>query len=216
MHLIYIAKFVDMTSKESYLDHHNAQIEQHGHNVNALWGSEQSQQKRFMAFKNLFLSNQDFSVLDLGCGMAHFYDFLIKNGFKNIKYIGVDINEKLLNGCIQDYPEHIFIKGSVEDVIEQDIRFDYLVASGLYNLGNSEDEVRAFFLEQFSTLYENINIGFAVNFLSVNSPSPSEDSVYHHPETMMNACMEKFGNNICLMHNYLPHDFTIYQYKEMV
>ena len=148
---------------DKYLLEHNKRISEFGLTPKALWGSEQSQNVRFKILAELFLTKSNFSVLDLGCGLGDFYKFLLNQGFEKIYYTGIDINNELIEEAQKRYSEENFILGSVNElpVIE---KFDYVVASGIYNLGDNVSTVEAFFVDQFKTLYENINIGFGIMY----------------------------------------------------
>ena len=63
------------------------------------WDNIINQNIRFKnAFENINFKNK--SILDVGCGLANFYDFL-SNNFekKNFSYTGIDINKNLIKFC---------------------------------------------------------------------------------------------------------------------
>ena len=77
------------------------------------------------------IQNND-SVLDVGCGVAHFYYFLKNQGW-NGKYFGVDPNQEAIN--IID--EKINTKcGTIDDL--DNSKYDWVIASGIFNIGLSE------------------------------------------------------------------------------
>lgn len=197
---------------ERYLKAHNQMIESHGFSERALWGSKTSQLKRFDELAIILKEKKDFSILDLGCGLCDFYLYLKNNGCKNFKYVGLEINPLFVNEAKKRYPDIDIFKGSVNSLNKKN-KWDYVVASGIYNLGESTVETEQFFIEQFKALYPNINIGFAVNFLSSLSNNKDKISVYHNPVEVLDICFANFSNNIKLHHNYLPHDFTVFVYK---
>lgn len=195
-----------------YMDIHTEKAEKAGLTSEALWGSQKSQHIRFSVLEKLFLKNSEFSVLDLGCGLGDFCKYLFDNNFKRIQYTGVDINRVFVDESQQRFPESTFIHGSIES-IPIGLNFDYVIASGIYNLGDSPAESAGFFVEQFTQLFESINIGLAVNFLSAWSTKKDNISTYHNPSEMLALCYQYFGPNIVIYHNYLPNDFTVFIYK---
>ena len=195
-----------------YIEVHNKMIHKHGYTSEALWGSKGSQFVRFKKISELFISKNGFSVLDFGCGLCDFYDYLSQNNFTNIAYTGLEINPVFYTQVCKEKPTSNIILGNV-DKLPLDLKWDYVIASGIYNLGNSSKENLDIFLEQFRELYERINIGFAVNFLSIYSDNPKNDSIYFDPTEVMNLCLKKFSKYIKLDQTYLPHDFTIFIYK---
>ncbi|TXB67270.1 hypothetical protein FRY74_03535 [Vicingus serpentipes] len=197
-----------------YLETHNQMIAKNGFTPKALWGSKQSQEKRFEALSKLFLNKEGFTVLDLGCGLCHFNDYLIKNGFSSINYIGADINKNFIDEVRKTKKGIQLINGGVKQILKElECSVDYIVASGIYNLGNNTNETQKTFVEDFTSLYSIINIGFGVNFLSSESNNKDEISVYHEPTDLFKICNSFFTKRIVLSHDYLPHDFTILAFK---
>jgi trans-aconitate methyltransferase len=62
----------------------------------------------------LQVGKEGIKVLDIGCGNGRFYDFISKK-IDNIEYIGVDIDNDLLNEAKDKYPKAEFTK---EDIFE--------------------------------------------------------------------------------------------------
>lgn len=187
-------------------------IDVNGFTEKSLWGSKASQEIRFKTLTLLFAESRNFSVLDLGCGLCDFYNYLINAGYSDFEYTGLEINERFYNEVRNKKLPVDIIHGSIESLSENK-NFDYVVASGIYNLGNSADESEKFFLDQFKTLYPRIRKGFAVNFLSAFSKNKDKVSTYHEPLRLLSLCMSEFSEKVVLYHNYLPHDFTILVYK---
>lgn len=198
---------------KTHLDFHNQQIKLHGFNNAAIANSLQSQTKRFEVATQLFKYDNQFSLLDLGTGLCDFYPYLIDLGFVFTDYTAVDINSNFINKVKPLYPEVNFIEGSVYEVLELDKKFDYVVASGIYNLGANVDLNTAFILKQFKELFPIISKGFVVNFLSMWAKKKNPLSVYYDPIKMLHLFRQNFGTRITFYHNYMPHDFTIMVHK---
>lgn len=193
-----------------YLNVHNQMFLKNGYTEKALWGSKESQHKRFSVLLKLFKSKTNFSILDLGCGLADFDSYLKTNNFSNYSYLGLEINHKFVDEVKKRGVDVLL--GSVAD-LPNDKTWDYVIASGIYNLGENQEIVQRFFLQQFSYLYSRINIGFAVNFLSSYSEKKDNVSIYHNPDILLSKCMSNFSKNIVLDHSYMPHDFTVFVLK---
>jgi SAM-dependent methyltransferase len=198
---------------KTHLDFHNQQIDLYGFNKRALAISQHSQQKRFEVAARLFKYDNVFSIIDLGAGLCDFYPHLANLGFQFTDYTAVDINTRFLEKAAELYPEINFIEGSVHEVMETGKDFDYLVASGIYNLGYDLPSNIDFVLDQLRTLFPKINKGIAVNFLSSWAVKKTPISIYYDPVMMLNLFKKNFGSKIILYHNYLPHDFTLIVFK---
>lgn len=197
-----------------YLAIHNERINQFGFTEKALWGSKASQYKRFEIFEKLFLNENKFNLLDIGCGLCDFYKFLTDRKFY-VDYTGLEINESFCKESKFRYPDINIVMGDCKS-IPSNIQWDYVVASGIYNLGKSVEEAEEAFLSDFSILYPNIQIGFAVNFLSSNSENKDNISIYHNPGRILTLIQSNISKNVVLFHHYLPNDFTILVYKNRI
>jgi ubiquinone/menaquinone biosynthesis C-methylase UbiE len=58
------------------------------------WGSSKSQIKRFKVLAEIGISSGD-KVLDVGCGLADFYNWIKKNKLQ-IKYTGLDMTPGMI------------------------------------------------------------------------------------------------------------------------
>ena len=98
-------------------------LEKHGDSHLSLdWNSKPSQDIRYAVFLELIgytNKTKDFSILDIGCGLGHFYDYLKKNGLIRefgIKYSGIDISGKLIEAARRKNPDVTF---HVADILEE-------------------------------------------------------------------------------------------------
>jgi len=72
------------------------------------------------------------TVLDVGCGLGHLYEVLKTHTSPLLtRYVGVDIDDRVLSWVKQRYPELEFHKRSVYDLNGLDV-FDSVFAVGLY------------------------------------------------------------------------------------
>lgn len=197
-----------------YLAIHNERINKFGFTELALWGSKESQYKRFGILEKLILNEKKFNLLDIGCGLSDFYKYLTDRNFY-VDYTGLEINELFCKESKCRYPSINIVMGDCKS-IPSNFQWDYVVASGIYNLGKSVEEAEDAFLSDFSILYPNIQIGFAVNFLSSNSENKDNISIYHDPGRILTLIQSKISKNVVLLHHYLPNDFTILVYKNRI
>lgn len=168
------------------------------------WGSKESQQKRF---EILYDADKDFKnlhVLDVGCGLGHFADFLKDKDFQGI-YEGADILPEMVEKAKKRNPDFIFNNKNIFDF--DNLSYDYVVMSGIFTFAN------------FDILHKVIREvcrvckkGVAFNSLSAWSPKKEEGEFYADPIRTLELCSQ-LTSKVVLRHDYLPHDFTIYMYK---
>ena len=73
------------------------------------------------------------SILDVGCGVAHFYEFLNNQGWKG-KYLGIDPNKEAIELIDEDINA---MCGTIEDLPDF-MKYDWVIASGVFNVGLQE------------------------------------------------------------------------------
>ena len=174
------------------------------------WHGEESQSTRFRILSEVD-SLEGCTILDVGCGLGGFLDFLSQHEVQPRKYVGVDINPMSVETAAQRHPNELFFcRDILEDPFEE--KFDFVVASGIFNLATPHAHELTF--ATFYQMYELCEKGIAVNFLSEWSPFPrNEKSVYYDPEMVLDFVLEKLSHRVVLRHDYRPNDFTFYVYR---
>lgn len=188
------------------------------------WESRQAQYARFAAFlKNVDLEGK--SLLDVGCGLGDLYHFLTTGFNKSVKYVGIDISEKMIqiaksqldilkkNGVVlpegnlstvQFVNADIFSK---DEFICRDKSFDWLYSSGIFNLnlGNNLE-----FLENAFNRFSKIaKEGFCCSMLNVRSKDKESPYFYYSPEEVFTLAKKNGAKDVLIVDDYLENDFTI-------
>ena len=152
------------------------------------------------------------SVLDIGCGVAHLYEFLKMGGW-NGEYLGVDPNKKAIDMIDENINT---MHGTIEDLPDF-MKYDWVIASGVFNLGLTEDVT-------FSIIHNMIcraNKGVAFNMLKYPyAPSfEGHDNITYesyNPMWIHYKLQEYDHKKIEIIERYLEDntEFTVYFYKE--
>jgi SAM-dependent methyltransferase len=186
------------------LERYNQRLRKYGSHPNTLGWTKGKHTVRFQVFMEKWnLDNS--SILDFGCGFGDFYGYLKKNNL-NIDYLGVDINENLINLGMQKYPQAKFLCANLleNDVIEM---YDFCFSSGVHNflLENNIEFIR----KTFELLNKHSRVGFALNFLS-NRVDYTDENIYYSSPTEILAIAYEFSNRVMLRNDYMPFEFTVY------
>ena len=167
------------------------------------WGSRRSQQLRFETLYRMLAIREGCSIVDVGCGLAGFLEYLAANGVR-VDYTGVDLSTEMISRCRARFPEARFVTGSFLDLPET--RADHLVASGIFNLRT--EHPWDFLQETVSLMYRSCNEGVAFNCLSTRATHRQPGEFHVDPERALRMCRQ-LGPDVTLDHSYLAHDFTI-------
>jgi SAM-dependent methyltransferase len=163
------------------------------------------------------------SILDVGCGIGHFYQFLQETKLLDslkISYAGIDISPKMIEFAKKKYPKVDF---RTVDLIKEKFneKYDLVVCSGVFNirmddLGQHKETVR----KMLSRMYNLCNIGVSANFLAQNSiywasegiDIESNRYVYFSEEEVL-SWIKSISGRFVIRRDYHPGDFTVFMLK---
>lgn len=185
----------------------NALFEKHGGSYRALdWGSRESQELRFHILSGI-ADLEGMSILDVGCGLGHFYEWLKARGLK-FSYTGIDIADQMLQQAQKAHPEARFLVGSPSDssFLEGET-FDYVFASGIFSTYTSQS--MAWMQSTIRRMWQWSRRGVAFNSLSTWATERDPHEFYADPLEVAAAC-QSLTPWIAVRHDYHPRDFSIY------
>ena len=187
--------------------HYRQLLAEHGDSFKALnWGSEAGQLLRFEILAGVG-DLRGSAVLDVGCGLAHFADWLERRGI-GVDYTGLDLVPALLEAAATRRPDLRLVQGSILDSdVLQGERFDYVFASGVFATyeAGAESVLRA----SVARMWELARKGVAFNALSAQA-SDREPGEYHADPVAVLAFCRTLAPRAQLIEGYHPRDFTIH------
>lgn len=191
----------------------NKNAEKHGDSPQALdWGSRISQNKRFEVLCDILPLSRPFTVLDVGCGLGDLQG-LMKNWFNQpFTYTGVDISPKMIELAREKYPGVNF---KVHDMAKPlNMNFDYVLLSGTLNKRIADTaEQYTWALQVLRNCWATAGLGLAFNMLSTYADHTAPDDFQYQPSKIFEFCMG-LSRWVKLDHTYMPHDFTIYMWRD--
>ena len=178
-------------------------LEKYGRDPKTLgWDTLDNQYKRFStAYRFLPMSFE--SIVDIGCGLADFYEFINLKGNK-VEYSGIDINPDLLAESKKRFPKNQYyctniIKDDVSHISSQ-----WGVMFGVLNFRFSEFDNVSYAKQMIKNAFSLVTEGLIVDMLSshICNDYKKEDFVYYYePSQMLNIAME-FTPYVTLVHDY--------------
>ncbi|MCP4726823.1 MAG: class I SAM-dependent methyltransferase [bacterium] len=187
-------------------------VKRYGDNVHSLaWESEYTQNARFSVLSGIADLN-GMSILDVGCGKADLYSFLLENGVTGVEYYGVDMTLGLLDIAKKNFPDiSLYYRDFLIEARYPEV--DYVMSSGLANVKTPNNQ--QYMEEAIKKMFRMCRAGTAVNMLSSYAiDSQMENGMYFYsPEQMFRFAM-KLTQDVVLRHDYLANDFTLYLHKK--
>ena len=179
---------------------YNDKLAQYGENDfrSLNWGDKEgkSAKKRYEQMNQ----HVDFNcrIFEYGCGWGSFFDF----GFKCQKYVGYDINEKLIDIANKKYPLH---KWTTDDNVKFST-FDLFISSGVAgNRGGPawSPNLLKDYLYKMSLIAKKVIVNFPSNRATIRS----EHVEYFSPEYVLGQALT-ITENVQLIHKY-KSDFLL-------
>jgi len=192
-------------------DYYEEKLKKYGPTFQSVdWNSKESQELRFdQLIKVIDKSDDNFSILDYGCGYGALYLYL-KSKFPKFYYYGYDASDAMIEKAIS-------LNSNTQcnwfsDPINL-IKTDYVVASGLFNVKQSyhHDEWNEYAIDTLLSLNTLAVKGFAFNLLTKYSEKVrmKNNLFYADPLFFFDYCKKNFSRNIALLHDYSLYEFTI-------
>ncbi len=194
---------------KSYWD---ANAEKHGDSPQALdWGSRTSQVKRFEVLCDILPLSKPFTVLDVGCGLGDLQELMAKWFKQPFTYTGVDISPKMIELAREKYPGVNF---KVHDMAKPLwTLFDYVLLSGTLNKRIADKaEQYEWALNVLKECWDHSEKGMAFNMLSTYADHTAPDDFQYQPSKILEFCMG-LSRWVKLDHTYMPHDFTVFLWR---
>jgi SAM-dependent methyltransferase len=181
-------------------------LSQHGDSFKSLnWGSRESQIRRFEVLAEVGIKSGD-SVLDVGCGLGDFYAWIQQNT-PGVQYFGIDITPGMIARARQRHLNTQFEIGAVFDKLSQGVRYDYVIASGIFYYRQREPE--EYMYRVIDAMFSLARKGVAFNCLSSWTDYKEPLEFYADPIKTFSFC-RNVTSFLGLRHDYHGADFTIY------
>lgn len=165
---------------------------------------------RFRALLSPWLNSPDFrnmSILDYGCGLGHLIPHIEKLHNQE-KYVGIDLNEKLISSARTYYPNARFY--SLAEIRELP-KSDLVIASGIFNRKFSDST--DFLLKTTKHLLQISKIGFSFNVLSEFAFEKYEKNYYATLDKVHRVINREYSDSFIIDGHSLPGEFTIHLFK---
>ena len=187
---------------------------EHGNDMKSLaWKSEEQNIRRFNVLSEIGIRIDD-SILDVGCGFGDYVTRIEEqyNGPKYVlnDYLGIDIVPEFIRIAKKKYPYKriIFKVATISDIKE---KFDWIISAGAFGYKAVTDDYIKKTLKKAFALCKK---GVAFNFTSTYIEYECHLNHYVNPLELFDWARKNLSKYIVIRHDYLPHEFIIYIYKE--
>lgn len=197
-------------------NYYTNKIQTHGATPKGVdWNGEESQFVRFEQLSKI-ISQDSFSINDIGCGYGKYFEFL-QNNFTSFSYCGFDLSQEMIKNANDLYGSRGGVFMQV-DSLENISKADYSIASGIFSvkMEHSESEWLSYILATLEQMNEKSIRGFSFNMLTKYSDKEymRDDLYYADPLFIFDYCKRNFSKEVALLHDYGLYEFTMLVRKD--
>ncbi len=200
------------------IDHYEKCLEKYGDShLGVDWPKLEDVNTRFRIMIEVIKNKSDnnVSLLDFGCGLAHLYEYLHTLKVNNIDYSGLDISKKYIEIAKKKYPEIPFFCLDILDEANNIPDFDYIIMNGVFTEKRelSFEAMFEYFKELVSKIFSKINYGMAFNVMSKAVDWEREDLFHLPTDLLINFMTKNLSRNFIIRNDYGLYEYTVYLYK---
>lgn len=155
---------------------------------------------------------QNESILDVGCGIGGFYEYITNKGIKPCRYFGIDIVDGMIETARKKYPQAEF---KTINLLADELpvkEHDYGIICGVFNLLDKSDSAD-FTKMMLSKVWKYCRKGMAFNFISSYVNYMDDKMSYHSPIDILQFVIENLSSKAEIHHHYYKCDTAVYVYR---
>jgi trans-aconitate methyltransferase len=202
---------VNEADKKEIIERYEKRLGEFGHDVRTLAsGTDEKQHTRYRALLDIGIRSGD-SILDLGCGFGDFNIFLLDEGIE-VNYTGYDIVPGLIDMARTMQPSAHFEVRDIQDNPPGE-QFDWVVSSQAFNNRLKYEDNFELVKDVVSIAFRSCRNGLAIDMMGDYVDFIEDRLYYFNPEKAFSFA-KSITSRVTLRHDYLPHEFCIYVFKD--
>jgi SAM-dependent methyltransferase len=205
---------------ETIVKHYEECLDKHGDShLGVDWPKAEDVDKRYKVMLELVKYAEDpsssVSLLDFGCGAAHFLQYLRNKQLGQFSYAGLDLSPKFVALSQQKFPDTKFY---CLDILDDNMalpHFDYIIMNGVFTEKRelSFSDMWNYFCRMLTKVFSVADKGIAFNVMS-KAVDWERDDLFHMPtDLLIDFLTKKISRNFVIRNDYGLYEFTTYIYK---
>jgi SAM-dependent methyltransferase len=182
------------------------------------WTSQEDTDRRYAVMLELIRGDHaaPVTLLDFGCGLSHFYEYIQARRIEGIEYSGLDLSKRMVARSRSKHSEvAYYVLDVVKDAAELP-EFDYVVMNGVFTvrIALSHDAMLDYFKQTMWATWPKVRVGLAVNFMS-KQVDWERDDLFHLPmDVLASFLAQEISRHFVIRHDYGLYEYTAFVYRE--
>jgi len=203
----------------SIIAHYESCLALHGDShLGVDWPNKQDAEKRYGIMLDVIResSYSGLSLLDFGCGVSHLYAYMMKSGFSELAYHGLDASQAFCAVSKNKYPQNNYYCLDVLSESESLDEFDYIVLNGVFTekCDLEFDEMFEYFKQVLRLLFPKARRGLAFNVMSTAVDWERKDLFHLSTDQLIAFLVKDLSRHFIIRNDYGLYEYTTYLYKE--
>lgn len=198
------------------LRHYEACFAAHGDTAQGVdWPDAAGAQTRYRVMAEVARGDETFDVLDLGCGAAHFLQYLRDRHERPFTYQGLDLSPAFVEFCRGKFPGVPF---TCADILQDGVTLpscDYVVMNGVFTEKRElrQEEMMDFTCRMLERAYQAARKGIAFNLMSKHVDWERDD-LFHVPyDEVTRFVIARLSRHHVIRADYGLYEYTMYVYR---
>ncbi len=203
---------MDKKSRTAMTVHYTELLHKHGSTKEALVYRDKKQQiSRYALLTDIGPMAVESSVLDVGCGLGHFCEYLRQYGWKG-KYLGLDINADMIRAAQERLPDEEFL---CVDLLTEEFQRqnDYVFCGATIQHRPKYGDPQQYLEQMVKEMFSLARMGLAFDIFSGRTDYQDESHLYANPEELLEFCYGLTGR-VVLRNDSRPYELMMYLYRD--
>ncbi len=195
---------------EKTVQYYREKLAAHGPGAQGMdWKDQETQYLRFEVINRYIDFSKNPTVLDVGCGSGEFLTYC-QNHKLSLRYQGIDVCPDMVAACRSRHGTASAREKTVDDLINQEEKFDYVIASGTFNakMEIEEEQWREYFHNSMKIMFRLSRIAAVVNMMACYVEYRYDRLYYASPNEIAEFAVENLSRNFIIDHSYPLYEMT--------
>ncbi len=204
---------MDEKSKIKMNAYYSKRLKKYGPTKEAIvYKTETQQTNRYALLTAIGPIPKESSILDVGCGLGYFCDYLRRYGWKG-RYSGVDINPDMIASAKKRLPSDNFI---CKDILTEEFneQYDYVFCGATIQHRPKYGDHIAYVEQMVKKMFSLAKCALVFDVFSDRVDYMDEGNLYISPIRLLSFCYT-LTNRVVLRNDARPYEIMIYLYREV-